>query len=78
MPSKYKYIGETGERKPKDWSLSEVLSVGIKPKDYTLYTGGMQERVEVAMRSGEPVLLVLQKKKRDEAVRELKRIAGLP
>jgi hypothetical protein len=58
-----------GTRKPRAWPRTQIQSIGVQDRDFTPYTGGMHNRMQITLTTGEQLLFVVRHP--DEAVGEL-------
>lgn len=70
VPNRLNFLSRS--RQPKEWAVGQVAAVGTLDRDFTPYTGGMHNRLSVALKDGDQLLFVV--KNVDSATQELRRI----
>src|ERR1700739_566007 len=67
VPNRLNFLSRS--RRPKEWAIGQVAAVDSLDRDFTPYTGGMHNRLQVTLRNGEQLLFVV--KDLEIAMREL-------
>jgi hypothetical protein len=70
IPNRLNFLRRS--RRVCEWPITQLASVGVLDRDFTPYTGGMHNRLEVTLNSGEQLQFVV--KEPDVAVEAFRRI----